>query len=356
MPSAHPSLDSAQARLEHLTRPMALMGREGGEGKVRCVACAHRCLIPPGHQGVCKVRFNRDGVGYGPWGYVSGLNNDPVEKKPFYHVFPGTSIFSFGMLGCDFHCPFCQNWVTSQTLRDPESQVYLREISPQDIVAQALAHGSLGVASTYNEPLITLEWAVEVFRLARTLGLYTAFVSNGNNTPEAVEYLAPWLDACNIDLKCFQDKTYRKLGGTLEGVKQGIERMVRAGIWVEVTTLVIPGMNDSPEELTEMARWLAGVSPDMPWHVTAFHPDYKMDTTPATPPQTLARAHAIGREAGLRYVYTGNLPGRVQGTEHTCCPECKTLLIERRGFHVLENKARDGRCPTCGLALPGRWG
>lgn len=348
----HPQ--SLQALLESLAAPMSL-GVDEGRGRVRCVACGHRCRIPDGAQGVCKVRFNRGGTLYGPRGYVAGLQDDPIEKKPFFHALPGTRALSFGMLGCDFHCSYCQNWVTSQALRDDAAQSRPQLISAEEIVVHAKGAGALTVTSTYNEPLITAEWAAEVFRLARNAGLTTSFVSNGNNTPEVVEFLRPLLDLCKIDLKGFDDKRYRSLGGTLQNVLDGIERIWRAGIWLEVVTLVVPGFNDSQQELRGIAGFLADLSPDIPWHVTAFHPDYKMTGSGHTPPATLLRAHELGRAAGLRYVYPGNLPGQVGGLESTRCPHCEAALVERVGFSVAGYHLDGGRCPNCRAEIAGFW-
>ena len=341
-------------RLEALAGPMEL-ARAEPNARVRCVACGHRCLIPEGRQGICKVRFNRGGTLYGPRGYTAGLALDPIEKKPFFHVHPGSEALSFGMLGCDFHCGYCQNWVTSQALRDPGASAGIQPVTPEEIVRLAARHRARVVTSTYNEPLITGEWAVEVFRLAKPEGLVTAFVSNGNNTPEAIDYLRPWLDLCKIDLKGFDDKSYRSLGGTLQNVLDGIERVYRAGMWMELVTLVVPGFNDDPGELAELAGFIAALSPDIPWHVTAFHPDYKMRGPPPTTPDILRRAHGAGKDAGLRYVYAGNLPGRLAGLENTVCPHCSELLVERVGFRVLQDRLVGGHCPQCQAEIPGRW-
>jgi pyruvate formate lyase activating enzyme len=324
--------------------------------RVRCVACGHRCVIPPGARGVCRVRFNRDGQLRVPFGYAAGVQVDPVEKKPFFHVLPGAKALSFGMLGCDFHCGYCQNWVTSQTLRDPASDSAGRDYEPGDLVRAALDNDCQLVVSTYNEPLITAEWAVAIFKLAKAAGLKTAVVSNGNATPEALDYLQPWIDAYKVDLKSMQDQSYRQLGGVLAHVKQTIRDVYERGIWTEVVTLVVPGFNDSDDELREAAEFLAGVSPDIPWHVTAFHPEYKMQDAPATTADALLRASLIGRRAGLRYVYPGNLPGRVNDEEQTRCPGCGGLIVDRVGFHI-RHLADDwnGRCEGCGTSVPGIW-
>ncbi len=323
--------------------------------RVRCYACGHRCVIFEGQRGVCKVRFNRDGKLYVPWGYVAALQIDPIEKKPFFHAWPGARTMSFGMLGCDLHCSYCQNWLTSQALRDPAAGTTPERVTPEELVDMALQYDCRVVVSTYNEPLITSEWAVDVFRLAKQRGLKTAYVSNGNATREVLEYLRPWLDLYKIDLKTFNDRNYRKLGCTLQSVLDTVRMTVDMGFWVEVVTLVVPGFNDSDAELREIARFLASISPDIPWHVTAFHKDYKMTDPDNTPPETLLRAARIGLEEGLRYVYAGNLPGMVDGFEHTYCPNCKTPVVRRFGFRILEYHIVKGRCPECQTPIPGRW-
>ena len=344
-----------------LAEDLALHTREGElyeplEGnRIRCLACGHRCPIPAGFAGVCKVRFNRGGKLLAPYGYVNAVHADPIEKKPFFHALPGTDALSFGMLGCDLHCSYCQNWVSSQALRDFRSQLDFREIEPADIVRLARFANAASVVSTYNEPLITAEWAAAVFREARAAGLATGFVSNGNATPEVLEYLRPFVDLYKVDLKSFDRAHYRELGGRLGPILDSIGRIHAMGYWLEVVTLVIPGFNDSTAELHGIAAFLAGISCDIPWHVTAFHPDYKMTGPAPTPTATLERAAAIGRAAGLRYVYAGNLPSRVGSRENTYCPECRSLLIERRGFEVLQNRVGSGACPECGSAIPGFW-
>jgi pyruvate formate lyase activating enzyme len=327
------------------------------EQRVRCVACGHRCLIPEDRDGVCKVRFNRGGILYVPHGYVAtSLQLDPVEKKPFFHALPGSGALSFGMLGCDFHCGFCQNWITSQTLRNPDAVARPNPVSPEAIVRYAQDYNAPIVTSTYNEPLITSEWAVAVFKLAKARGLKTAYVSNGNATPEVLDYLRPWLDLYKVDLKGFNDKNYRKLGGKLQTILDTIQLLVQKGFWVEVVTLVVPEFNDSDGELRDIARFLAGVSRDIPWHVTAFHPDYKMTDRGWTPPRALMRAAEIGQAEGLNFVYAGNIPGRTGSLENTYCPSCKTLLIERVGFQVRANRVgRDGTCPKCRTRIAGVW-
>ncbi len=331
-----------------------LVVREGG-GAVRCLACGHRCLIREGRAGVCKVRFNRDGELRAPGGYVAGVQVDPIEKKPFFHAYPGNDALSFGMLGCDLHCSYCQNWVTSQALRDDDAVSLPHFCSAEQLVRIARDQGAPVVVSTYNEPLITADWAVQVFTAARAAGLTCGFVSNGNATPEVIDFIRPYVDLYKVDLKSFRDAHYRKLGCKLETVLESIVRLKAMHFWVEIVTLIIPGFNDSTEELGDMARFLADISPDIPWHITAFHPDYKMMGPGRTPVETLLQAYDLGREAGLRYVYPGNLPGRVGDRESTWCPACDALLIRREGFRVLENRMRGGACPDCKAAIPGVW-
>ena len=324
--------------------------------RVRCFSCGHCCPIPDGQPGVCKVRFNRGGTLYVPWGYVGGVQCDPIEKKPFFHAYPGALAYSFGMLGCDLHCSYCQNWVTSQALRDPNAISPPLEATPELLVQDALAQGAKVLVSTYNEPLITSEWAVAVFRAARQAGLLTAFVSNGNGTPQVLEYLRPWIDLYKVDLKSFDDHHYRQLGGRLQPILDTIRRLHEMGIWLEIVTLLIPGFNDTDDELQRLTEFLCGVSPDIPWHVTAFHKDYKMTSPEDTRAEDLLRAAAIGREAGLRYVYAGNLPGRVGNLEDTHCRHCGETLIRRYGYKIEEySLTPEGKCPACHAELPGRW-
>lgn len=323
--------------------------------EVLCFACGHRCLVREGRVGICKVRFNEGGVLKVPTGYIGALQCDPIEKKPFFHVLPGSRAMSFGMLGCDYHCSYCQNWITSQALRDPEAISPAMPTSPTQLVTLAKEHGAPVIVSTYNEPLITSEWAVQVFHVAKQHGLRTAYVSNGNGTPEVLTYLRPWVDFYKVDLKGFSQDEYRKLGGQLAGVLDTIERLVSLGFWVEVVTLIIPGFNDSTAELKAMTEFLVSVSPDIPWHVTAFHKDYKMREPDNTAARSLVHAAEIGQRSGLHYVYAGNLPGQVGPYEHTFCPNCGTIVLKRLGYRILEFSLNDGRCPTCACLIPGCW-
>ena len=328
------------------------------DGKVRCVACTHRCKIAPGKRGICQVRYHdadsqRLRV---PAGYVAAVQIDPIEKKPFHHVLPGELALTFGMLGCDMHCGYCQNWLTSQALRDCDAGVRPHEISATELVELALGHGARMIVSSYNEPLITAEWAHEIFREAKAHGLRTGFVSNGSATAEVLDYLLPVLDAYKIDLKSMEERSYRRLGGLKENVLRGMELVHERGLWLEVVSLIVPGFNDSDAEVRAMAEAVAAVSTEIPWHVTAFHRDYRMKEHAETQVTQLTRAAQIGREVGLSYVYAGNAPGRVGEFEHTRCAACEAVLIERHGIQLHANRvAGEGRCPQCDTAVPGIW-
>jgi pyruvate formate lyase activating enzyme len=345
-----------------LAEVLAQQTREGElydvlpDGRLRCYACGHCCPLPEGAVGVCKVRFNRGGRLLVPWGYVGGVQCDPIEKKPFFHAHPGALAYSFGMLGCDLHCGYCQNWVTSQALRDPAAVAPPLSASPADLVADALQLKARAMVSTYNEPLITSEWAVAVFKEAKAAGLTTGYVSNGNATPEVLEYLRPWVDLYKVDLKSFDDRHYRQLGGRLAPILDTIRRLHAMGFWVEIVTLLIPGFNDSPDEVKRLTEFVASVSADIPWHVTAFHGDYKMTDPGNTTADMLLAAAAIGRASGLRYVYAGNLPGQVGNLEDTHCVNCRQTLVSRYGYFIRDYRITpDGRCPGCATAVPGRW-
>ena len=340
---------------DHTTDAAEALVRAADDRSVRCLACGHRCMVLDGRAGVCRVRFNRAGTLRVPSGYVAATQVDPIEKKPFYHAFPGRDALSFGMLGCDLHCAYCQNWITSQTLRDEQAVASPRFCDAEKLVSLAVEHGTPVMVSTYNEPLITAEWAVEVFRRAGEHGIICGFVSNGNATPEVLEYLRPHVALYKVDLKGFDDKNYRKLGGVLDTVLETIRRLKQMEFWVEVVTLVVPGFNDSDDELRKIADFLASVSTEIPWHVTAFHPDYKMTGPQRTPVETLLRAYEIGRNAGLNFVYPGNCPGGFGDRENTSCPACGAVLIRRRGFTVTENRMTGGACPECNSEIPGVW-
>lgn len=352
-------LDPAVVSLAEALDRRAIEGRLYAKldgDRVKCVACAHRCTILPGLDGICRVRSNRAGTLVVPRGYVAALQVDPIEKKPFFHAFPGAEVLSIGMLGCDLHCAYCQNWVTSQALRDPAALAGPRDIEPGEIVALAMARKTPVMVSTYNEPLITAEWAVEVFAQAKAAGIVCGFVSNGNATPEVLEFIRPYVSLYKVDLKGFREAHYRELGAKLANVVDTIERLHRMGFWVEIVTLLVPGFNDDPAELDDLTQFVASVSRDIPWHVTAFHGDYKMTATRNTEASDLIRAAAIGREAGLRYVYAGNRPGEVGELEDTRCPSCGATVIGRRGHHVVRRALdADGRCLACRTLIAGYW-
>ena len=324
--------------------------------RLRCYSCGLQCPIPEGQAGVCKVRYNRGGKLYVPWGYVGGVQCDPIEKKPFFHALPGALAYSFGMLGCDLHCSYCQNWVTSQALRDPNAVAPPLAATPQALVEDALAQGAKVVVSTYNEPLITSEWAVAIFKEARAAGLMTGFVSNGNGTPQVLEFLRPHIDLYKVDLKSFDDAHYRKLGGRIQPILDSIKRIHQIGFWLEIVTLLIPGFNDSDDEIRRLTEFVSGVSPDIPWHVTAFHQDYRMTDQRNTTAADLLRAAEIGKQSGLRYIYPGNLPGRVGDWENTYCVQCGETLVQRYGYQIRGyHLTAEGACPKCETKLPGRF-
>jgi len=323
---------------------------------LKCYACGHRCVINEGKRGICKVRFNEGGRLRVPTNYVAALACDPTEKKPFFHALPGSDTLTFGMLGCDLHCAYCQNWLTSQALRDDAAVAPPNIVSSERLMAMARAYGASLIGSSYNEPLITAEWAVEVFQKAKLAGFRTAFISNGNATPQVLDYLRPWTDCYKIDLKTMSDRNYRQLGGVVDNILDTVKMVHERGFWEEIVTLVIPGFNDSEDELKRAAAFIAAVSPDIPWHVTAFHQDYHMQNNPNTTAEQLIRACEIGRNAGLRYVYAGNLPGRVGRWENTYCPNCDELLVERSGYIIRGMKVTaNGKCPSCATLIPGIW-
>ena len=326
------------------------------KGALKCYACGHRCLIKEGKRGICRVRFNEGGHLRVPVNYVAALQCDPTEKKPFFHCLPGSDTLTFGMLGCDLHCAYCQNWLTSQALRDDAAVSPANAVTPERLVAMARACGASMVGTSYNEPLITAEWAVKVFRKARPAGFRTAFISNGNATPQVLDYIRPWTDCYKIDLKSMSDRSYRSLGGVVDNILDTVKMVHERGFWEEIVTLVIPGFNDSEDELKRAADFITSVSPDIPWHVTAFHQDYHMQENANTTAEQLIRACEIGREAGLRYIYAGNLPGRVGRWENTYCPTCDALLVERYGYLIRQmNVTAEGKCPSCAATIPGIW-
>ena len=330
----------------------ALLYQKLDNGQVRCYLCAHRCLIDKGKKGFCQVRENRDGRLYSlVYGRSISQGIDPIEKKPLYHFYPGSRSFSIATPGCNFRCDWCQNWEISQL---PREQHFFgaREYSPEEVVFAAQQSGCRTIAYTYTEPTIFFEYSYDIARLAREAGLANIYVSNGYMSAEMLELFHPWLDAANIDLKAFRDETYRKyVGARLQPVLESLKKIHDYGIWLEVTTLVIPGVNDDPQELQEIAEFIATeLGAETPWHVSRFYPTYKMDRMPPTSPATIRQAVEIGRKAGLKYVYPGNLAGET----NTCCPACGKLLIQRSGFGIGGNQVdRNGCCPACGERVAG---
>lgn len=332
----------------------ALLYEKIGKGRVRCNLCAHRCVIASGKRGLCHVRVNRDGVLYTTvYGRVVSRSVDPIEKKPFFHFLPGTRAYSIATVGCNFTCAYCQNHTISQYPREQDGRVLGEEVWPEEIVAAAKESGSETIAYTYTEPTIFFEYALDTARLAHEEGLRNVFVSNGYMSAEAADMIMPYLDGINIDLKGISDQVYRDVvGGNLRPVIDSIERFSRAGVWTEVTTLLIPGVNDSADELRWTAEAILGISPIIPWHISRFFPAYKMNDIPPTPLAKLEEAENIAREVGLRYVYIGNAHGR---GENTFCPNCGEELIKRWGFMLRDNLIREGCCPACGEKVDGVW-
>ncbi len=323
------------------------------DGTVRCDLCAHRCKIRPGKRGVCAVRENREGTLYTlVYSQAISAAVDPIEKKPLYHFLPGATAFSIATAGCNLSCLFCQNADISQLSKEgSESWArYARDLPPESVISLAIGHDCATIAYTYTEPTIFFEYAYDTARLASQRGIKNVFVTNGFMTPEMLETIGNDLHAANVDLKAFSTRFYKKnCGGQLQPVLDSIAKMHHMGVWVEVTTLLIPDENDDENELRELAAWLAALAPDIPWHISRFHPDYKMRDHPPTPVSRIHRAVEIGLEAGLRYVYAGNVPG--DPYEHTRCPSCGAVAIERFGYHI-RNKLVDGnKCPQCGATL-----
>jgi pyruvate formate lyase activating enzyme len=339
-----PSLDGDPAVLWH----------KEPDGRVVCDLCAHRCRILPGQAGVCQVRVNRGGeLRTLVLNRLISAHLDPIEKKPFFHFLPGSFSLSIATVGCNFRCDFCQNWQISQHVR--EHGDFPGDVTePEEVVGTALKGACASISYTYTEPTIFFETCEAVGRLARDRGLKNNFVTNGYLTREAALRAAAFLDAANVDLKGFDDSRYRTVcGATLKGVLDGLEALLDNGVWVEVTTLVVPELNDSEAELRAIARHIRGLGPDIPWHVSRFHPDYKMTGGKATPLSTLKRAYEVGREEGLKYVYTGNVPG--DDSENTYCPDCAKMVVGRVGFRLTATNLRDGRCGSCGSRIAGRF-
>jgi pyruvate formate lyase activating enzyme len=324
------------------------------EKQVRCALCSHRCPIKPGRRGICQVRENSDGVLHSlVYGNLIARHVDPIEKKPIFHLMPGSLSYSIATVGCNFKCRFCQNSDIALMPSDQGGRITGWPARPDDIVTDALKTGCKSISYTYTEPTVYFEFAFETAKIAHQKGLKNIFVTNGYMTREALEMITPFLDAANVDLKAYSDEFYKNFcKARLEPVKETLKNMKGLGILVEVTTLLIPGLNDGSEELESLAGFIAReLGPETPWHISRFHPDYCLTDRPPTPLDTLIKARGIGQKAGLRYVYMGNVPG--QGGEDTLCHQCGKTLIERWGFTVAANRVKDGACPTCGARVYG---
>ncbi|PDW01542.1 radical SAM protein [Candidatus Viridilinea mediisalina] len=369
-----------------MTLTTQLTTRDPASARLRCGLCAQRCLLPEGQVGRCgAILHHNDQLHALAAGRPVVLHADPIERKPLYHVFPGSSVLSLGTMGCTMSCSFCQNWRIAHARPDPEEPIIpitlehaalsrtrkpigtscsaicnrqstiVNGITPPEAIIRAtLDQGCNGIAFTYNEPTIYLDYAAEIIQLAQAAEFFCIFKSNGYMTIEALELL-PRFAAINIDLKSFSDSFYRRIcGARLQPVLEVIEYLQRRGIWLEVTTLLIPRLNDSDEELRALTNWLAALSPEIPWHVWRFHPDYQLTHVPWTHVNAVERAISIGRAAGLRYVYASNIPG--DPNQHTRCPTCGTPLIERIGNSTTSIRLNGDRCTACGWTLPGRFG
>ena len=322
--------------------------------KVRCLLCSHNCLIKEGSRGICGVRENQRGTLMSlVYGKVIARHADPIEKKPLFHFLPGSQSYSIATVGCNFKCLFCQNADISQMPVD-HKRIWGEDMTPEIIVEDAVASRAATISYTYTEPTIYFELALDTSRLAEPKGLRNVFVTNGYMTEDCLREIGPLLHGANVDLKSFSDTFYKKqCGARLEPVLHSIKTMKELGVWVEVTTLLIPGMNDSREELSGLAGFLADLDPDIPWHISRFHPTYRLTHTPPTSVEIIHKTREIGYEMGLKYVYTGNLPG--DEGEKTWCHECEELLIDRTGFMVRENRIKNSLCPSCGAKIPGVW-
>ncbi|MEN8256781.1 MAG: AmmeMemoRadiSam system radical SAM enzyme [Thermodesulfobacteriota bacterium] len=333
----------------------ALFYSADADKTVSCRLCNHHCRIKQGKRGICGVRENQDGTLYTlVYGHLVSGNTDPIEKKPLFHFLPGTTSYSIATVGCNFRCEHCQNYQISQYPHLSGGEISGNKRSPQQVIEAALASGSASISYTYVEPTIFYEFAYDCCTLAHKRGLKNAFVSNGYMTPEVTRHVAPVLDGINIDIKAFSDDFYKKIcKARLQPVLDNVRLMHELGVWVEVTTLLIPGLNDSTEELQKLARFIKDIDPTIPWHVTAFYPTYKLTDRPPTPVETLRKARDIGLKEGLHFVYEGNIPG--EGGENTYCPSCGTEIISRYGMQTRDIKISGARCASCQEVVPGLW-
>jgi len=338
-------------------KALAWMSEKRKENKVLCKACNQRCVLEVGEYGKCGIRKNENGDLYlTVYGLAAAFNIDPIEKKPLFHFLPGTEILSVGTVGCNFSCKFCQNFEISQYPQEHSYEVFGTTLMPVTIVNIAKTRKIPSIAFTYNEPVVVFEYAYDTFKLAKQNGIKTVFVSSGYETKEAIDTIRPYLDAANIDLKAFTDRFYREIcGARLKPVLDSIEYTYKQGIWIEITTLIIPGENDSKEELRDIVRFIASIDKNIPWHVSRFYPMYKMLDRPPTPIEKLKEAYEIGKEEGLNYVYVGNVLD--EDRESTYCPSCGFKVIDRTGYvgQYVTNHLVDGKCPECNTPIAGVW-
>lgn len=323
------------------------------DGNLRCTACAHRCVLGTDRVGACGVRFARDGRVHAPFGYVARKYVRPIETNTVYHVDPGTKALTFGMFGCDLRCPYCHNWKVSQALREGEEGTPI-PIDADALADEAVREGCRAICAAYNEPMIAAEWVRAIFTAAKRRGLRTVVVSDGNTTPEALAYLRPVTDVFRVDLKGWSNEQYKTLGGRVDPVLAAIREARQLGYWVEVVTLVVPGFNDDPSGLRSLAKQLVAIDPEMPWHLNAFQPRYKMKERPAMTADLLVSIAGAAYARGMRFVYVGNVSSTFGELEHTRCPACQAVVVERRNYATRANRLDGGRC-TCGATLAGLW-
>lgn len=337
---------------------VAWLSSKLSDGRIACEACSQHCKLSEGEYGICGIRKVENGELYLlTYGLAAALNIDPIEKKPMFHFLPDSKVFSFGTVGCNFSCQFCQNADISQYPKEHDHEIFGRPLSPKDAVALALEHGCQSIAYTYNEPVVFFEYTYDTARLAHEAGLKNIYVTSGYETHQAIDTIAPYLDGMNIDIKSYSQPFYKDIcGASLKPVLDTIEYAHKKGIWIETTTLLIPGLNDSEEEIRSIAEFQASLDPSMPWHISAFHPMYKMNDVPRTPASTLSRAYEIGKEAGLKYVYVGNIDD--ESRESTYCPSCHKMVIGRHGHigqFVTNHLVEKNHCPACGSEIEGVW-
>jgi pyruvate formate lyase activating enzyme len=334
----------------------AWLSKKLDSGKILCQACSQVCKLSEGEYGICGVRKVEDGeLKLLVYGIASAVNIDPVEKKPMYHFLPESTVFSLGTVGCNFRCSFCQNYRISQYPKEHQHNITGQKLPPKNIVKLALEHGCKSIAYTYNEPIVFFEYTYDTAKLAHKHGLKNIYVTSGYETHKAIDLLAPYIDGMNIDIKSFSDKFYKEIcGARLKPVLEAVKYAYEKGIWIEITTLLIPDKNDSQEEIREIAKFIASIDNSIPWHVSAFHPTYKMLDTPRTPSSTLLKAYNIGKEEGLKYLYVGN----VNDMDHssTYCPNCKKRVIDRSGYvgeQVINSLKNETFCPYCNYKIEG---